>query len=308
MVSLDSPYISIVLPTYNRPDILKECLRSVVAQTYERWEMVIVDDCSPLPVEASIRDILDREPRIRFVRNLFRRTTPSSKNIGISMARYDLVLFLEDDMVLDLDAIRILVDTYMALILKDPELGAVAPSIPRVWQVDLANLGAVRERLMSERPSPGAVPQRTSQLTGEISIDFTPKYREVQEVQDVHACVLYPKKLLLEAGGFRENVYRGNFSREESDLSYRVRLSGHRYYFEPRAIFYHVYVTEGGSRIGYLPFTYYTVTNHTKYLFYNLGLVKTLYMAPLFVLWSLKGGAIRLGRRLLQSFTGGSMR
>ncbi len=133
-----------------------------------------------------------------------------------------------------------------------------------------------------------------SALTGEISIDFTPKYRDVQEVQDVHACVLYPKKVLTEAGGFRENVYRGNFSREESDLSCRIHKNGYHYYFEPRAIFFHVYVSEGGSRISYLPFTYYTVTNHTKYLYYNLGLLKTLYMAPMFVLWSLKGGATRL--------------
>jgi GT2 family glycosyltransferase len=99
-----------------------------------------------------------------------------------------------------------------------------------------------------------------SPLTGEISIDFTPKYRDIMEVEDVHACVLYPKKLLLEAGGFRENTYRGNFSREESDLSYRIHKSGYHYYFEPRAIFYHVYVSEGGSRIN-ISFTYYAVTN-----------------------------------------------
>ncbi len=113
MIFLESPHISIVLPTYNRPGILRECLISVIGQSYRNWEMVIIDDCSPLPVESNIKDLLDSDHRIKFIGNPFRRTTPASKNIGISMARHDLILFLEDDMVLDPDAIRILVETYL---------------------------------------------------------------------------------------------------------------------------------------------------------------------------------------------------
>ncbi len=304
MVFLENPFISMVLPTFNRPVILRECLRSVIAQSYKSWELIIVDDCSPLPVESNIKDLLDTDPRIRFVRNPFRRTTPASKNVGISLARHDLVLFLEDDMVLDPDAIGILIDTYRSLSAKDPKLGAVAPSIPRVEYADLKKLGEIKSRLLDEKPVPGDAPMKMSPWTGEITVDFTPKYRDLQEVPDVHACVLYPKRVLKEAGGFRENMYKGNFSREESDLSYRVHKHGYRFYFEPRAIFYHVYVSEGGSRVSYRQFIYYTVTNHTKFLYYNLGLVKTMYMAPLFVLWSLKGGVIRLTKAITRPFSG----
>ena len=146
MVFLENPNVSIVLPTFNRPVILRECLQTVIAQSYKSWELIIVDDCSPLPVESNIKDLLDSDPRIRFVRNPFRRTTPASKNIGISLARHDLVLFLEDDMVLDPDAISILIGTYQLLSVKDPKLGAVAPSIPRVQYADLKSLGTIKER------------------------------------------------------------------------------------------------------------------------------------------------------------------
>ena len=294
--------ISIVLPTYNRPAILRECLKSVIEQTFRNWEMIVIDDCSPLPVESSVRDILDSDNRIRFVRNLRRRTTPASKNLGVSFARHDLILFLEDDMVLDRDALQILVDTYLGL-KNDPLLGAVAPSIPRVQYGDLADLASVKDRLMKERPLPGAKPHRMSPWTGEISIDFTPKYRDIQEVQDIHACVLYPKNILTGVNGFSENRYKGNFSREESDLSYRLHKAGYRYYFNPRAIFFHVRVEEGGSRVSYPAFLYYTIRNHSLFLYYNLGLVKALYMAPLFLIWSLKGGLQRLLKFALRPLT-----
>lgn len=287
VVFLDNPFISIILPTYNRPGILRECLISIISQSYKNWELIVIDDCSPLPVEANIKDFIDMDGRIKFFRNVFRRTTPSSKNIGISLAKYDLILILEDDMVLDPDAIKILIKSYLELSEKDPMLGAVAPSIPFVQYEDLKNLGTIKERLMDEKPSADAKPFKMSALTGAMITDFTPKYQSIQEVQNVHACVIYPKKLITEAKGYRENVYKGNFLREETDLSYRLRKCGYHFYFEPRAIFFHVRVHEGGSRINILAYNYYTIYNHTQFLYYNLGLVKTFYMAPLFLLESL---------------------
>jgi glycosyltransferase involved in cell wall biosynthesis len=303
VVFLDNPYISIVLPTYNRPGILREAVISVIGQSYQNWELIIIDDCSREPVATVINDLLERDSRIRCYRNLFRRNLPASKNLGISIAKYDLIQIMEDDMLLDQNALRIQVDSYLELSGKDRMFGALAPSIPRVGYGDLKDLGAIRERLMDQRPSPDAMPSRMSPVTGEISRDFTPKFGRLQEVQDVHACSLFPKRVFVEVQGYREHIYKGNFSREESDLTSRLKDCGYHFYFEPRAIFYHVYVTEGGCRTSYLEFTYYTVMNHTKFLYYNLGLVKTLYMAPLFVLWSLKGAATRLSKYIFRSFT-----
>ena len=147
------------------------------------------------------------------------------------------------------------------------------------------------------------MPTRMSPFTGEISRDFTPKYGSLQGVPDVHACSLFRKTVLAEINGYRERLYKGNFSREESDLTSRLMKRGYHFYFEPGSIFFHVYVNEGGCRTGYLEFMYYTVRNHSIFLYKNLGLVKTLYMAPLFILWSLKGGVIRLGKRIARLFT-----
>jgi glycosyltransferase involved in cell wall biosynthesis len=294
----DNPFISIVLPTYNRPVILRDCLASVIGQSYRNLEVIVIDDCSARPVEQAIRNLIEKDERIKVYRNLLRRNLPASKNIGISIARYDLILIMEDDMILDRDALRILIDAYLTVNRKDPRFGAMAPSIPRVYEKDPAVLDTLKDRLANESLPLGSTPVRVSAFTGEIFRDFTPKYRHLQEVPDVHACSLFPKSALTEIGGYRERLYKGNFSREESDLTARLKKQGYHFYFEPAAIFYHVYVAEGGCRTSYLEFTYYTIRNHAVFLFYNRGLAKMLYMAPMFVLYSLKGGVMRLFRKL----------
>jgi glycosyltransferase involved in cell wall biosynthesis len=68
-----SPLISVRIATYNRPKLLLErAIPSVLRQTYDRFEVVIVGDCSPASaeIEAGVRRFSD--PRLRF-RNLGRR-------------------------------------------------------------------------------------------------------------------------------------------------------------------------------------------------------------------------------------------
>ena len=42
----EKPLISVVIPTYNRPELLKKAIQSVVDQTYKNYEIIIVDDSS----------------------------------------------------------------------------------------------------------------------------------------------------------------------------------------------------------------------------------------------------------------------
>ena len=38
--------VSVIIPTYNRLELLKRSVESVMAQTYENWELIVIDDCS----------------------------------------------------------------------------------------------------------------------------------------------------------------------------------------------------------------------------------------------------------------------
>lgn len=59
--------VSILVPTYNRPNLLKVCLKSIIDQTYKNLEVIVIDDASDEPVNKIINDFND--PRIRLITN-----------------------------------------------------------------------------------------------------------------------------------------------------------------------------------------------------------------------------------------------
>jgi glycosyltransferase involved in cell wall biosynthesis len=90
---VSTPLVSIVVPTYDRAGFLAEALASVVAQTVEDWECIVVDDGSPEPV--SLPEPLD--PRIRVVRRPRNGGPAAARNTGLREARGAFVTFLDDD-------------------------------------------------------------------------------------------------------------------------------------------------------------------------------------------------------------------
>ena len=89
------PIISIVLTTYNRPELLQRAINSVLAQTFKNWELVVVDDHSD---KTPPIDIPVGEDRIMFIRlpwNTGFHMRP--KNIGIMCSHGKYIAYLEDD-------------------------------------------------------------------------------------------------------------------------------------------------------------------------------------------------------------------
>jgi len=98
MTERSGPLVSVVLPTYGRPDYLVKAVRSVATQTYDPLELVVVDDCSPQPVEPQLsnvsRDGLERFEVRRHAQNL---GANAARNTGIAAAKGEFVAFLDDD-------------------------------------------------------------------------------------------------------------------------------------------------------------------------------------------------------------------
>jgi glycosyltransferase involved in cell wall biosynthesis len=98
MATESSPLVTAVIPTYGRGEYLADAVRSVVAQTYEPLELIVVDDCSPRPVRGRIDDVdLDRLERVIYCRHEENRGANAARNTGIRKADGDFVAFLDDD-------------------------------------------------------------------------------------------------------------------------------------------------------------------------------------------------------------------
>ena len=87
------PSVSIVIPTYGRKQFLMEAVASVIKQTFTNWELYIVDDASPIPVEE--KQFADR--RIRVLRHECNKGPGAARNSGAAVARGEWLAFLDDD-------------------------------------------------------------------------------------------------------------------------------------------------------------------------------------------------------------------
>lgn len=94
-----STLVSIIIPTYNRANLIAETLESVLAQTYENWECLVVDDGSTDDTKNIIKKYCGDDNRftykLRSQNHL--KGANSCRNIGIKMAKGEFLLFLDSD-------------------------------------------------------------------------------------------------------------------------------------------------------------------------------------------------------------------
>lgn len=90
--------VSIITPCYNARTTIAETIESVMAQTYNDWELLVIDDCSTDNSAEIIKQYCAKDARIRYLRT----DTPSGspalpRNIGIDNARGRFIAFLDAD-------------------------------------------------------------------------------------------------------------------------------------------------------------------------------------------------------------------
>ena len=91
----ESPSVSVIIPTFNRASVVGRAARSVLSQTYEDLELIIVDDNSSDNTADVVEALAD--PRVRFLRRPDTGGASAARNTGIAEARGDLVAFVDSD-------------------------------------------------------------------------------------------------------------------------------------------------------------------------------------------------------------------
>ena len=103
-----NPLVSVIVPTCNRPAMLRECLRSIAQQTYGNIEIVIVNDGGESVREMVSSLELGRE--VQFIDHEVTRGPASARNSGIKAAKGKYIAYLDDDDVYYPDHISVLVN------------------------------------------------------------------------------------------------------------------------------------------------------------------------------------------------------
>jgi len=94
---LNSPKVSVVIPTYNRPHLIRRAIQSVLNQTYQNFEIIVVDDSPNDETEKVVKSFNDK--RIKYIHNKKKSNLPKARNQGVreSDPNSKYIAFLDDD-------------------------------------------------------------------------------------------------------------------------------------------------------------------------------------------------------------------
>jgi GT2 family glycosyltransferase len=225
-----SPYFTVVVPSRDRPERLRECLDSILACEYPNYEVVVVDNSPDRPGTRALlaRDYRGDE-RLRLVEEP-RRGITRSRAAGLAAGRGELVAFVDDDVVVDARWLGALAAAFTAA----ANVAAVTTQIlPReletrsqLWLEQFARYGKGSRR-------------RVFDAAGDELSDALHPYSP--GVYGSGASMAFRTGVLRELGGVDPRLATGG---EDLDLFLKVILAGYRLVYEPEAVVWHRHPTD----------------------------------------------------------------
>jgi GT2 family glycosyltransferase len=216
----NAPLVSVVIIFLNAGDFIQEAIESVRAQTYENWELLLVDDGSTDRSSAIAKSYRERYPhKVRYLEHAAHqnRGMSASRNLGIAQAAGELIAFLDaDDLWLPEKLER-----QVVLMQRHPDVGLLAN--PALYYYPNGDKKAQAMTL-----SPGRLPLGA----------WAPKLLESDDNAACPSAVLMRKDLAVRLGGFEE-AFHGSF--EDQLMWFKVTLGSSIFYDPDCQILYRIH-------------------------------------------------------------------
>lgn len=97
MVKDKNILVSIIAPAYNCSSYISNTLHSVLRQTYQHWEILVVDDCSTDDTVACVQHFVEKDNRIKLIQLSENSGAAVARNKGIEYAQGQYIAFLDSD-------------------------------------------------------------------------------------------------------------------------------------------------------------------------------------------------------------------
>lgn len=102
--------VSVIMPVYNRQDVVLDSIKSVLEQSYQNFELIIIDDCS---TDESIKVIESvKDPRITILKNKVNRGCSFSRNYGVNNSHGDYIFYLDSDNTWDSRYLKVMMGAF----------------------------------------------------------------------------------------------------------------------------------------------------------------------------------------------------
>ncbi len=229
--------LTVIIPTYNRKDILKKCLNALFNQTYPQsdYEIIVVDDGSTDGIEKVVKSLINVSScRLRYLRQKHKGPA-TARNLGIKNANGKIILFIGDDIIATPNMLREHMEFHK-----------------RYTSQSIAILGYVTW-------PPDAVITPFMEYLYESGVQFG--YSSIDDCLNVSYYYFYTsnislnRQFLLNYGLFDEDFPFAAW--EDIELGYRLTRQNLRILYNPQAIAYHEHpmapksFSKKATRIGY---------------------------------------------------------
>ncbi len=94
---MTKPDISVILPTFNRGNIVNHAIDSILNQTFNNLELIIINDASTDDTEQILNEYQKKDPRIKIINNQKNYGCSQSRNIGLKYINANTIAFMDDD-------------------------------------------------------------------------------------------------------------------------------------------------------------------------------------------------------------------
>lgn len=100
-MKVNDKLVSVIIPTYKRPDTLTRAINSVISQTYNNIEIIVVDDNDPETAEREktrlVMNQYENIVTVKYIEHPYNKNGAAARNTGFRVARGDYIAFLDDD-------------------------------------------------------------------------------------------------------------------------------------------------------------------------------------------------------------------
>lgn len=258
---MDWPFVSVIIPTYGREDVLRDTIKDCIELDYPGFEIIVVDQKPNHPAEfQQWMDQLAAADKIQ-LHPLDWASLPGARNYAVRRAQGEIFIFIDDDVRLEKNYIQTHVQTFM----ERAEVGAVAGRVfDRMKLADAKRYGSQAEASASgAAQNPAQNPEQGGCNSGEPVIqDLPPEAMDpgiawyhldlvhtvkAQRVLTARGCNMsFRREIFDQHGIFFDERFEGSAIREESDFCLRIRKTGYQIWYEPDAHLVHIGEESGG--------------------------------------------------------------
>lgn len=225
--------ISVVIPTYNREQHLRETLADAIRQNYDNFEVLVIDQTRNHELETQVYlQELANAGKIRWFRVDW-ASLPGARNYAVRRAAGEIILFIDDDVQLPDGFLAAHAGNY----LQKPDVGCVAGRVFDRMKLDNSISGLAIEYLP---------PEAMDAAVAWYFIDLVHTVQP-QQVLSARGCNMsFRKQIFAEWGLTFDERFAGSAVREESDFCLRLRSTGMKIWYDPNACLVHLGEESGG--------------------------------------------------------------